>query len=116
MKSKILSAAIVAFLLFSCGTKKAAPVVSNASTETIAPSIDPTLVQGKVRELIPELTPELEAGKSLYENNCASCHKLFVPKKFTQEDWKPILVRMQKKAHVDDVQIAAISNYITSQL
>lgn len=97
MKTKFLILAAVVVLLVSCGTKKSAPAVTEAAKTT-------------------ELTPELAASKSLYENNCAKCHKLFDPKKFSQEDWKPILVKMQKKAKLDDTQIASISNYITSQL
>ena len=111
MKSRILSAAVVALLLFSCGTQKSATVVS------VTPSAPSTTVEtATALAVTPELTPALLEGRNLYENNCSGCHKLYTPKKFTQEEWKPILVRMQKKAHVDDTQIASISNYITSQL
>jgi len=103
MKLRILTLTAVTLLLVSCGTKKAAEVApaAPAVTETVKTT---------------ELTPALAEGKNLYENSCARCHKLYDPKKFSQEDWKPILVRMQKKAKVDDTQIALISNYITSQL
>jgi cytochrome c5 len=99
MKSKIFTLAVATLLLVSCGTKKApaAPTV----TETVKAA---------------ELTPELAAGKNLYENSCAKCHKLYEPKKFSQEEWQPILTKMQKKAHLDDTQMASISSYITSQL
>ena len=103
MKLRILTLTAATLLLISCGTKKAAPVATAtpAATETAKTT---------------ELTPALAEGKNLYENSCARCHTLSDPKKFSQEDWKPILVRMQKKAKVDDTQIALISNYITSQL
>jgi cytochrome c5 len=106
MKSRILILAAVVLLLVSCGTKK-----STALTP-LTPSTPAVTETAKTTEL----TPELAEGKNLYENSCARCHKLFEPKKFTQEDWKPILVKMQKKAHLDDTQMASISNYITSQL
>ncbi|MBF4491986.1 cytochrome c [Flavobacterium sp. MR2016-29] len=105
MKSKILTLTAVTMLLVSCGTKKA----PTASTAPVAPAVTETVKA-------TELTPELAAGKNLYENSCARCHKLYEPKKFSQEEWKPILTRMQKKAHLDDTQMASISNYITSQL
>jgi cytochrome c5 len=103
MKAKILILATAMLFVVSCGTKKAAPATpaTPAVTET-AKAV--------------ELTPELAAGKNLYENSCARCHKLYDPKKNSQEEWKPILIRMQKKAKLDDTQIASISNYITSQL
>lgn len=102
MKSTILTLTAAMLLLVSCGTKKvpAAPA-EPAVTEAVKPA---------------ELTPELAEGKSLYENSCARCHKLYEPKKFTQEEWKPILVSMQKKAKLDDVKMASITNYIHSQL
>ena len=103
MKAKILILTAVTLLLVSCGTKKSTPAVAATSTVT------------ETAKTI-ELTPELAEGKNLYDNSCAKCHKLYEPKKFSQEEWKPILTRMQKKAHLDDVQIASISNYITSQL
>jgi cytochrome c5 len=104
MKSKILILAAVTLLLASCGTQKTASV---ATTEPV-----------KVTETTKAvaLTPELEEGKNLYENSCVRCHKLYDAKQFTQEEWKPILIRMQKKAKLDDTQMASISNYITSQL
>lgn len=106
MKAKILTLTAVALLLFSCGTKKSTAVTA----------VTPATPVGTETVKSTELTPELAEGKNLYENSCARCHKLFEPKKFTQEDWKPILVKMQKKAHLDDTQMASISDYITSQL
>lgn len=104
MKLKILILAAVTLLLASCGTQKTAPV---ATTE-------PALVFDTTKAVA--LTPELEAGKNLYENSCARCHKLYDAKQFSKEEWRPILTRMQKKAKLDDTQIASISNYISSQL
>ncbi|MBB4804127.1 cytochrome c5 [Flavobacterium nitrogenifigens] len=100
MKNILILAGLALFVV-SCGTQKAAPVASapvEAAPKTVA------------------LTPELEAGKNLYENNCAKCHKLYEPKKFTKEEWAPILVSMGKKAKLDGVQLASVTDYIHSQL
>lgn len=99
-KLKFLVIAIVIIVIASCSSKK-----------TVADTI---ILKEKTKEIL--LTPELMEGKSLYENNCARCHKLYEAKEYSQENWKPILMRMQKKAHLEDVQIASISNYIKSQL
>jgi len=104
MKSNILILAVVTVLLVSCGTQKSAV----ATTEPTAPVTETTKTVA--------LTTELAEGKNLYENSCARCHKLYDANKFTQEEWKPILTRMQKKAKLDDTQMASISHYITSQL
>jgi cytochrome c5 len=100
MKSRILTIAALAVIVFSCATKKeATKVVETAEPVKAA-----------------EITPAVAGGQNLYDNNCGKCHKLFKATDFTKEDWKPILVRMQKKAHLDDTQMASISDYITSQL
>lgn len=99
MKLKIIALAVLALLIYSCASKTPAPVAETKNEPA-----------AKV------MTKELAAGQSLYENNCAKCHKLFAPKDFSSEDWKPILVAMQKKAHLDDAEMASISDYINSQL
>ncbi len=104
MKSKILILTAVTVLLVSCGTKKTASATAPA-TPAVTEAAKPAA-----------LSPELAEGKNLYENSCGRCHKLYDPKKYSQEEWKPILTRMQKKAKLDDTQMASISNYITSQL
>lgn len=98
MKFKIFVLAILAAVVYSCASKSA--VVNSPAKET------KTMV----------LTTELAAGKTAYENNCAKCHKLFAPKEFSKEDWAPILVKMQQKAHLSDVEMAPITNYIYTQL
>ncbi|AOC93608.1 hypothetical protein BB050_00452 [Flavobacterium anhuiense] len=99
MKNFLILAGLALFVV-SCGTQKKAAV---ASTPAEAPKT-------------VALTPELETGKNLYDNSCARCHKLYEPKKFTKEEWTPILVRMGKKAKLDETQMASITNYIDSQL
>jgi cytochrome c5 len=100
MKSRILTIAALAVIVFSCAVKKEiTKVVETAEPVKVA-----------------EVTPIVAGGQNLYDNNCGKCHKLFKATDFSKEDWKPILVRMQKKVHLDDAQMASISDYITSQL
>jgi cytochrome c5 len=103
MISKFLALAAVTVFLVSCDTQKTA-----VATTTVAP-----LVTETPTTVVPT---ELTEGQNLYSNNCANCHKLFEPKKFTKEEWAPILVSMGKKAHLDGTQMASITNYIHSQL
>lgn len=101
MKFKVVSLALLAILIYSCASKSAVAITTEAvkSEEKVAVST--------------VLTPELAEGKSLYENNCADCHKLYEPKQFSAEEWKPIVQRMQKKAHLDDSQGMKIYNYVS---
>ena len=113
MKLKICALATLAILIYSCASKTPAPVAEKAP---IAKKIEPTSKDVTVLTAKGVMTKELAEGKNLYENNCAKCHKLYDPKNYNSEDWKPILIRMQKKAHIDDAQIGSISDYINSQL
>lgn len=93
MKYKVLALSVIAVVLFSCSSK------SNIPTAEVP------------KEKV--LSPELAEGKSLYENSCARCHKLYDAKDFSAEQWKPIVQSMQKKARLDDAQGLKIYNYLT---
>jgi mono/diheme cytochrome c family protein len=91
MKLKIIAFALLGILIYSC-----------------SPKVVPQVVEVK-----KEMSPEIAEGKSLYENNCAKCHKLFDTKQFTAEEWTPIVLRMQKKARIDDATRDKIYAYVT---
>ncbi len=99
MKYKVLAFAVLSIIIYSCASKSTAPTAAT-------PSPTPTVVA-------TVMTPELAEGKMLYDNNCAKCHKLYDAKDFSAEEWKPIVARMQKKAHLDDMQGLKIYNYLT---
>ena len=108
MKSKVLTLIVLILLLTACGTKKTV-----AEVPPLPPP--PPSKEVSARDVIFG-DSALAEGKQLYDNNCAKCHKWYEPKQFSKEEWKPILTRMQKKAKLDDVQMASITNYIHSQL
>ena len=95
MKLRILSLAFVGAIIYSC-SPKVAPAVTEAKPPVVA-----------------TLSAELAEGKSLFENNCAKCHKLYAPSDFTAEQWTPIVLRMQKKAKIQDAEREKIYNYLT---
>jgi cytochrome c5 len=102
MKYKVLSLAVLSVIIYSCASKSSVPTTEVKKAE-------PT----PVATVATVMTPELAEGKSLYDNNCAKCHKLYDAKDFSSEEWKPIVARMQKKAHLDDLQGQKIYNYLT---
>ena len=103
MKYKVLTLAILAVIIYSCAAKSSVPTAEVKKVEPAA----------KAATVATVLTPELAEGKSLYENNCANCHKLYDTKEFSAEEWKPIVSRMQKKAHLDDLAGQKIYNYVS---
>jgi len=58
---------------------------------------------------------DLKQGRDLYVNNCASCHQLYAPSKFTEKEWEANINRMQPKAKINDVEKQLIYQYITSE-
>ena len=106
MKYKIIALAALAVIIYSCAAKSSTPT----ATAEVKPVPEPN---GNKPITALVLTPELAEGKSLFENNCARCHRLYDPKEFSAEDWKPIVLRMQKKAHLDDFAGQKIYNYVT---
>lgn len=110
MKLKYIALGLVAGLVYSCASKS-----SSASTPTPPPTPN-TVVAGAPTENAKEIMADAASGKVAYENHCGKCHKLFEPKEFSKTDWAPILVRMQKKAHLSDAEMAPITNYIYTQL
>jgi cytochrome c5 len=105
MKYKVMALALLSVIIYSCASKSNVPTAEVPKTPETKTAVAVATV----------LTPELAEGKALYENNCAKCHRLYDAKEFSAEDWKPIVVRMQKKAHLDDVQGQKIFNYVAMQ-
>lgn len=108
MNKKILFTALLAATIFACGPKPT--VVAPVATAT---PISPVATVEPVKTNTSVLTAEVAEGKNLYENNCAKCHKLFAPDDYSKEDWMPILTRMAKKAHLEDVETGKIYAYLT---
>jgi len=105
MTLKIFGLAIIGTVMYSCASKSAVAPIPPQTPKTAAVPVPEGI-----------MITDLAAGKASYENNCAKCHKLFAPKEFSKEDWAPILVTMQKKAHLSDAEMAPITNYIYTQL
>jgi len=123
MKLKFAGILMIAAFLAACASKHVAgaeqpapPVAVELEGVKESSALEPSPAEG-VATTEAVLTPEeILNGKNLYEGHCANCHKLFKPTDFTQKEWTPILVRMQKKARLDDSQMATITNYISSEL
>ena len=57
----------------------------------------------------------LVKGKDLYVNNCASCHELYNPSRFSPKRWTSILEEMQPKAKITNEQKDLIYAYLTNE-
>jgi hypothetical protein len=98
MKKSILYSSLCAILL-SCG-----------STKLLTPTqadVD------RVKSEFPEVTvASLNEGKSIMENNCNRCHKLFHPETKNVEQWNQIVPIMAKKAKLNAADEQKVLRYI----
>jgi len=108
MKHKIITLIGLAVIIYSCASKSSIPTTKVKKEELNAKvSIPFATVEKTV------MTAELAEGMYLYENNCAKCHKLYSPKDFNAEEWKPIVKRKQKKEQLIDLDGQKVYNYVT---
>lgn len=109
---KITLFLLLVIILFSCAPKIVPPPIKEiddkVKTEAVVEEIKDVPVA------IEEVPNAFAEGKSLFENNCSNCHKLYNPKDFTAEQWLPIMNRMQKQANLSDADHDKIYTYLTS--
>ena len=102
MKSSVFIGLVVVSVVVGCAPKKVmvteeVPVVKEIAAEKL------------------EITAEVIAeGKNLYTTSCADCHSLYEKESFTAEQWKPIVLRMQKNTKLSDLQREKIYTYLTT--
>ncbi|SCY95600.1 c-type cytochrome [Flavobacterium caeni] len=113
MKLRLLTAAVFAALIFSCGPRIA---VKAKDPVQVPPRMDsPDATTSNATPAAP-VAVDLVAAKVLYENKCAQCHPLFKPSDFSAQQWVPILKSMQIKAKIDDQQREEIYAYILADM
>ncbi len=54
----------------------------------------------------------LKEGRTLYVNNCSSCHQLYMPNQFNKTDWAYNLNEMQARANITNEQKDLIYSYL----
>jgi len=60
-------------------------------------------------------TDTLVLGRKLYVNNCASCHSLYLPERFTIKEWEKSMPEMQIKAKCNNNETAIITKYLKAR-
>ncbi|MDI9310819.1 MAG: hypothetical protein QM535_11440 [Limnohabitans sp.] len=96
MIKKSISILILGSAIYACGPK------ATQSTPEI-----PSTPEVKVSEAT------LAEGKTLYENNCGKCHKLYEPSAYGKDRWVKILNWMAPKAKITDEQKAKVFAYVS---
>ena len=73
-----------------------------------------TLLSAKQNETIKNkvVADSIKTGNELYAKNCALCHKLIDPAKYTMVQWPNLVNKMQKRAKITDEQKTMILSYL----
>jgi|SRR5664279_5061 len=56
---------------------------------------------------------DLQQGRTLYMNNCNSCHSLYSPDDYTPAQWRVILPNMAPRTGMTSAQILLVTKYVT---
>ena len=83
-----------AVLLASC-TPKSAPAIEAPKSAT-------------------STSEQIAQGKTIFENSCNKCHKLYDPTQFTSVQWVGIMNAMAPKAKLTDEQHQWVYDYVVS--
>ena len=57
-------------------------------------------------------TDDAIAGRALYVNKCARCHKFYDPAKYNDADWNKWMRKMNRKAKLKPDQAALLTRYL----
>jgi cytochrome c5 len=107
--------AVVAAFAVSCGAGKSAPATTSPVTtgNEMPPATDAAAIAASKLDTMNDELSETELnGKTLFENRCGTCHRLYKPAEFSEKEWGPILLRMQRKARMTDAEIAQVQAYV----
>ncbi|KAA5536503.1 hypothetical protein F0919_02210 [Taibaiella lutea] len=112
----ILSLMAGTFIMVKC-TPKASKTIAETpkatTTDVAAPPETATPSSATVAGTT-YTAEQIESGKTVYNNNCAKCHKLFATTAFTITQWTPILKGMIPKAKLSETDAMLVKAYVFS--
>ena len=85
-------------------------VLAGCQTAPAGPTTAPPPVPPGGADLIS--TNDAIAGRALYVNKCARCHKFYDPAKYNDADWNKWMTKMNRKAKLKPDQAALLSRYL----
>lgn len=99
-KLTIIFLGIFAILLIASCFPKASQAIRSLPVET------------KDQILAQYNKDQLAQGHTIFESNCAKCHKLKQPETHTAEQWNSIIKRMIPKAKLNDEEGKLVRAYV----
>jgi hypothetical protein len=87
------------FLIMSCSKN------NSAGSSLYTPTTDDVTSTATLTELLQ--------GRTLYINNCNSCHGLYSPDNYTATEWKSIINNMGPRTGMSSSEILLVTKYVT---
>jgi mono/diheme cytochrome c family protein len=56
---------------------------------------------------------DLQQGRTLYIDNCGSCHNLYSPDDYSKSSWTNIMPGMESKTGMNGAQVTLVTKYVT---
>jgi hypothetical protein len=56
---------------------------------------------------------ELQEGRTLYINNCGSCHNLYSPDDYSVTGWKSVMSSMAPRTRMNASEVSLVTKYVT---
>ena len=56
---------------------------------------------------------DLQAGRTVFINNCGRCHNLYNPDSYSAANWKTIVPSMASRAGLSATETAQVTKYVT---
>jgi mono/diheme cytochrome c family protein len=56
---------------------------------------------------------ELQQGRALYVDNCASCHSLYAPDDYNASQWQDIMASMTPETHLSAAEALLVKKYVS---
>ncbi len=90
MGNVLLTLAVSALVLGACASTRGASLEASLASAT---------------------TP-VAKGRVLYEASCARCHALYMPRSYTQGEWRYFVRKYGKRARLDKARQALVFRYL----
>ena len=94
---KLLSALVLASALAGCAKDPLASLYVPTASDVTATA---TLA-------------ELTQGRTLYGDNCGSCHSLYLPENYSASQWRSVVPGMATHTGLSATDIALLTKYVT---
>ena len=91
-------------------------IIFTGCSKTLTTNADSLYVPTAADATSTATLADLQAGRTLFINDCGRCHSLYSPDSFSPASWKSIVPGMASRAGLSTTQASQVSKYVTRGL